>query len=67
MKVKELIAVLKTLDPKADVEIANACIVTDYTDPLGFRWANGGTRELYENDITETKSKYSDRKIVVLG
>lgn len=63
MTVKELIAILKTMDKNAEVEVANAQLTTDYRGEL--TWENGGTRTLWEDKIVETETKYG--KKVVLG
>lgn len=63
MTVKELIAILKTVDKNAEVEVANAQLITDYKgEPT---WKNGGTRTLWEDGVVETETDYG--KKVILG
>ena len=62
MTVKELIKELQKLDKNADVEIENGSLTMNTRGEL--EWAGSGTREAHT--VIETKSKYSDRKIVVI-
>ena len=63
MTVKELIKMLKVLDPNAEVEVANAAIVADMRD--GWRWEKGGTRTLWKSSVKEVEDEHG--KKVVLG